>query len=43
VQAELASDLSEAFDDTVHSHADKIEKLAATDFGPKNKVEEAPS
>jgi hypothetical protein len=39
-QAELASDLSEAFDDTMHSHSDKIEKLAAMDFGPKNKVEE---
>jgi transcription elongation GreA/GreB family factor len=39
-QAELASDLSEAFDDTVHSHSDKIEKLSAIDFGPKSKVEE---
>lgn len=39
-QAELASDLSEAFDDILHSHADKTEKLAATDFGPKSKVEE---
>jgi hypothetical protein len=39
-QAELASDLSEAFHDTVHSHADKLGKLAATDFGPKSKVEE---
>jgi hypothetical protein len=39
-QAELASDLSEAFDDTVHSHSDKIEKLSAMDFGPKSKVEE---
>src|SRR3954453_9108875 len=38
--AELASDLSEAFDGTVHSHSDKIEKLAAMDFGPKSKVEE---
>src|SRR3954454_937858 len=35
--AELASDLSEAFDGTVHSHSDKIEKLAAMDFGPKSK------
>ena len=35
-----AEDLSEAFDDTVHSHSDKIEKLAAMDFGPKSKVEE---
>lgn len=39
-QAELASDLSEAFDDTVHSHSEKLEKLAAMDFGPKSKVEE---
>jgi|1185.fasta_scaffold139572_2 hypothetical protein len=39
-QAEFASDLSEAFDDTLHSHSDKLEKIAATDFGPKNKVEE---
>jgi hypothetical protein len=39
-QAELASDLSEAFDCAVHSHSDKIEKLAAMDFGPKSKVEE---
>ena len=39
-QAELASDLSEAFDNTVHSHSDKIEKLSAMDFGPKSKVEE---
>jgi hypothetical protein len=29
-QAELASDLSEAFDGTVHSHTDKIEKLWAS-------------
>ncbi len=39
-QAELASDLSEALDDTVHAYTDKIEKLAAIDFGPKSKVEE---
>jgi len=39
-QAELASDLSEAFDDTVHSHSDKIKKLSTMDFGPKSKVEE---
>ena len=31
-QAELASDLSEAFDDTVHSHSDRIEKFSAMDF-----------
>jgi len=39
-QAELASDLSEAFDDTLHSHSEKIKKLATIDFGPKTKVEE---
>jgi hypothetical protein len=39
-QAELASDLSEAFDDTIHSHSDKIDKLSRIDFGPKNAVEE---
>jgi len=38
-QAQFASDLSEAFDDTAHSHSDKIEKLSAMDFGPKSKVE----
>jgi hypothetical protein len=39
-QAELASELSEALDDTVHSYSDKIAKLSAIDFGPKSKVEE---
>jgi hypothetical protein len=39
-QAELASDLSEAFDDDVHTHSEKIRKIAAIDFGPKSKVEE---
>jgi len=39
-QGELASDLSEAFDDTVQPHSDKIEKLSAMDFGPKSKAEE---
>jgi hypothetical protein len=39
-QAELASDLSEAFNDAVHSHSDKIKKLAAMDFRPKSRVEE---
>lgn len=39
-RAELASRLSEAFDDTVHSHSDKIEKLLAIDFGPRSNVEE---
>ena len=37
-RAELASDLSEAFDNTVHSHSDKLQKLSAMDFGPKSKV-----
>ncbi|WP_244551322.1 hypothetical protein [Bradyrhizobium sp. Rc2d] len=39
-QAELASDLSEPFEETVlHSHSDRIEKLLTTDFGPKSKIE----
>jgi hypothetical protein len=39
-QAEIASDLSEALDDTVHDHAEKIEKLQKIDFGPKSSVQE---
>lgn len=39
-QAELASELSEAIDGTVHSHADKIDRLKSIDFGPKSMVEE---
>lgn len=39
-QAEFASDLSEAFDQPVHAHADKIAKLHKIDFGPKATVEE---
>lgn len=39
-QAEIASDLSEALDDTVHDHTDKIEKLRKIDFGPKSTVQE---
>lgn len=39
-QAEFASDLSEAFDQPVHAHADKIARLRTIDFGPKDKVEE---
>lgn len=39
-QAEMASDLSEALDDTVHDHTEKIDKLHAIDFGPKSSVEE---
>lgn len=39
-QAAFARDLSEAFDEPVHVHADKIEKLRGIDFGPKSVVEE---
>ncbi len=39
-QAEIASDLSEAMDDAVHNHSDKLSKLRTIDFGPKVKVEE---
>jgi hypothetical protein len=39
-QAEMASDLSEALDDTVHDHANKISRLKAIDFGSKSKIEE---
>ena len=37
-QAEIASDLSEALDDTLHDHADKLDKLREVDFGPKSAV-----
>src|SRR3954468_18825455 len=39
-QALFARDLSEAFDEPVHAHAEKIAKLQAIDFGPKRSVEE---
>lgn len=39
-QAELASDLSEAVDDTIHDHSDKLDKLRKIDFGPKSTVAE---
>lgn len=39
-QAALARDLSEAFDEPLHAHADKIAKLRQIDFGPKSAVEE---
>jgi len=39
-QAELASDLSEAFNQPVQAHADKIARLQRIDFGPKEKVAE---
>jgi hypothetical protein len=31
-QAEIASDLSEALDDTLHDHTDKLDKLREVDF-----------
>lgn len=39
-QAEFASDLSEAFDQPVHAHAEKIERLKNISFAPKKAVEE---
>lgn len=39
-QAEFARDLSEAFDQPVHAHADKLARLRQIDFGPKDTVEE---
>jgi hypothetical protein len=39
-QAAFARDLSEAFDEPVHAHAEKIAKLQRIDFGPKTAVEE---
>src|SRR3954467_6070773 len=39
-QAGFARDLSEAFDEPVHAHAENIAKLQAIDFGPKRNVEE---
>ena len=39
-QAEIASDLSEALDDTLHDHTDKLDKLREVDFGPKSPVTE---
>jgi hypothetical protein len=39
-QAEIASDLSEALDDTVHDHTDKLDKLKEIDFGSKSSVAE---
>ena len=39
-QAEVASDFAEALDDTLHDHADKLEKLRMIDFGPKSAVNE---
>ena len=39
-QAEVASDLAEALDDTLHDYANKIEKLKMIDFGPQSAVNE---
>ncbi|HET8721616.1 MAG TPA: hypothetical protein VFM24_06280 [Nitrospira sp.] len=39
-QAEIAGDLSEALDDTLHDHTDKLDKLREIDFGPKSTVTE---
>jgi hypothetical protein len=39
-QAAFARDLSEALDEPVHAHAEKIAKLQRIDFGPKSAVEE---
>jgi hypothetical protein len=39
-QAEIASDLAEAFDQPIHAHDEKIERLKHIDFGPKDLVEE---
>lgn len=39
-QAEIASDLSEAFDQPIHTHEEKIQKLKTIDFGPKSEVSE---
>jgi len=39
-QAAFARDLSEAFDEPVHAHADKLARLQRIDFGPKSAVEE---
>ena len=39
-QAEIASDLSEALDDNLHDHTDKLDKLKEVDFGPKSTVAE---
>jgi hypothetical protein len=39
-QAQFASDLSEALDDTLHDYTTKLDKLRAVDFGPKSTVTE---
>ncbi|HET7674558.1 MAG TPA: hypothetical protein VFL54_03445 [Gammaproteobacteria bacterium] len=39
-QAEIASSLSEALDDTLHDRTGKLDKLREIDFGPKSTVTE---
>ena len=39
-QSRMASDLAHAFDQPVHEHTEKIDKLMSLDFGPKTEVEE---
>ena len=39
-QAEMASELAEAFDQPIHAHFDKIDKLKSLDFSTKTDVEE---
>ena len=39
-QAEVASELAEALDDTLHDYADKIEKLKMIDFSAQSAVNE---
>jgi hypothetical protein len=39
-QAVIASVLSEALDDTLHDHTDKLDKLRGGDFGPTSAVTE---
>jgi hypothetical protein len=38
-QAKTAANYAESFEQPVHAHSEKIEKLRAIDFGPKTKVE----
>lgn len=39
-QADIARHLSEVFDDQIHEHSDKLDRLRKVDFGPKQVVEE---
>lgn len=39
-QAQVAADFAAALDDTLHDHADKLDKLGTIDFGPKSAVNE---